>query len=412
MNWLRPNFAIPPPHSRDAVPQATSLAIQVPDTAGSGTTAQAFVEGVFLARYSFGVRHRTQAPPAVDHLTLVSTAELTAGIDRGRAVSRATLLGRDLANCPAGFLTAARIAEVATDVGADTDLGVEVFDQDALIELGCGGLLGVNLGSVKPARMIRLRYVPPGEPTGILTLVGKGIMYDSGGISLKPSDASHSTMKNDMSGAGSVLASMSALSAIGCTSAVIGYLMCTDNMPSGSAMQLGDVLSVRGGTTVEVLNTDAEGRLVMSDGLVLATEEHTDAIVDIATLTGAALRTLGTEIAAVLGNDQSVVEQVKASAERVDEPVWQLPLAHRYRRELNSTVADMTNMGGVNAGSITAALFLEEFVAGIPWAHIDIAGTAQADAANGWRPKGATGFGTRLLIDLAEHFSVPAGGQA
>jgi leucyl aminopeptidase len=188
---------------------------------------------------------------------------------------------------------------------------------------------------------------------------------------------------------------------------VTGYLMCTDNMPSGSAMQLGDVLTMRGGTTVEVLNTDAEGRLVMADALVLATEEPVDAIVDIATLTGACLRTFGTEVAGVLGNSQPLVDQVEAAAATTDEPVWQLPLDHRLRGQLDSEIADLTNMGGINAGSITAALFLEEFVGSVPWAHVDIAGTAWADAAYGWVNKGATGYGTRLLIELALRFAVP-----
>ncbi|NHB83931.1 hypothetical protein G7085_02615 [Tessaracoccus sp. HDW20] len=192
---------------------------------------------------------------------------------------------------------------------------------------------------------------------------------------------------------------------LGCRAQVTGFLMCTDNMPSGSALRLGDIVVMRGGKTVEVINTDAEGRMVMGDALVLATEEPVDAIVDVATLTGAAMRTLGTEIAAVLGNDAALIDRVKASAERVDEPVWELPLAHRYRRELDSPIADLRNMGGANAGSITAALFLEEFVDGRPWAHIDIAGTAQSWSAAGWRNHGTTGFGARLLIDLALNFS-------
>jgi leucyl aminopeptidase len=237
-------------------------------------------------------------------------------------------------------------------------------------------------------------------------------MYDSGGISLKPSDVSHSQMKNDMSGAGAVLAAMSALRALDCPTAVTGYLMCTDNMPSGSAMQLGDVLTMRGGTTVEVLNTDAEGRLVMADALVLATEEPVDAIVDIATLTGACLRTFGTDVAGVLGTDQGLIEQLQDAGAAADEPIWQLPLLADYRRELDSDIADLTNMGGPNAGSITAALFLREFVGSVPWAHIDIAGTAQSTAARGWLNKGATGFGTRLLIDLALAFTPPADGRA
>ena len=208
-------------------------------------------------------------------------------------------------------------------------------------------------------------------------------MYDSGGISLKPSDAVHATMKQDMSGAGAILAAMSALPALDCKAAVTGYLMCTDNMPSGSATKLGDVLTIRGGTTVEVLNTDAEGRLVMADALVLAAEEKPDAIVDIATLTGAALRALGT--AHRRPHRQQPVPRRPGGGGRggTDEPVWQLPLERSYRRELDSDIADIKNMGGPNGGAIHAALFLEEFVAGMPWAHLDIAGPVLVDADDG-----------------------------
>ncbi|MGL5249186.1 MAG: leucyl aminopeptidase family protein, partial [Brooklawnia sp.] len=302
------------------------------------------------------------------------------------------------------ILTATRLGEVATQVGPQAGLAVAVFGEDALVEMGCGGLLGVNLGSEEPPAMIKLVYRPEGEPTGHLALVGKGIMYDAGGLAIKPGDEVHATMKNDMTGAAAILGAMTTLGELGCTSQVTGYLMCTDNMPGGGALRLGDIIVMRGGKTVEVINTDAEGRLVMADALVLATEENVDAIVDIATLTGAAMRTFGTEIAAVLGNNAELIDQVKASAERVDEPVWELPLARRYRKELDSIIADLRNMGGANAGSITAALFLEEFVNGIPWAHIDIAGTAQSASAEKWRNKGTTGIGTRLLIDLAMNF--------
>jgi leucyl aminopeptidase len=254
--------------------------------------------------------------------------------------------------------------------------------------------------------MIKLTYQPE-KPRGHLTLVGKGIMYDAGGIAIKPGDAVHATMKNDMSGAGAILAAMAELEAQGCKSAVTGYLMCTDNVPSGTAIAMGEVLRIRGGKTVEVANTDAEGRLVMADALVLATEEPTDAIVDIATLTGAAMRALGTQVAGVIGNNQEMVQQVEAAATATGESVWELPLEHRYRAELNSEVADIKNLGGPNAGAITAALFLEEFVAGKPWAHIDIAGTAQNDRDASWRPPGCTGFGARLLIELALNFKSP-----
>jgi leucyl aminopeptidase len=396
-----------------AVPDDGVLAVRVPAVGDVpvADAAAAIVEGVLLARYRFHMRREPSGPAPVTVLFLQAAPEaadeVRAGAERGLAYAGATMLSRDLANSPAAELTAVRMAEVAIEVGARSDLEVEVLDRDALVALGCGGLLGVNQGSVQPPRMIRLRYLPEGEPEGRLALVGKGVTYDSGGISLKPSDASHSTMKNDMSGAGAVLAAMSQLRALGCRSAVTGYLMCTDNMPSGSAMQLGDVLTIYGGTTVEVLNTDAEGRLVMADALVLAREEPLDAIVDIATLTGACLRTLGTEVAGVLGNNAPLIEQVVAAAKATGEPVWQLPLEHRYRDQLHSEIADLTNMGGVNAGSITAALFLEEFVGSVPWAHVDIAGTAWADYSYDWTTKGATGFGARLLLDLALGFTVP-----
>jgi leucyl aminopeptidase len=253
--------------------------------------------------------------------------------------------------------------------------------------------------------MIKIKYRPSGESSGRLALVGKGIMYDSGGLALKPGDEVHAQMKNDMSGAAAVVAAMSQLASLGCTNEVTGFLMCTDNMPSGTAMALGDVITMRGGTTVEVINTDAEGRLVMADALVLATEQPVDAIVDIATLTGACMRALGTQVAGVMGNDQSLVDLVRNAAEVTDEPVWQLPLEQRYRNELNSTIADLKNLGGANAGAITAGLFLAEFVGGLPWAHIDIAGTAQSGGDAGWQTAGCTGFGARLLAELAVEYT-------
>jgi leucyl aminopeptidase len=309
------------------------------------------------------------------------------------------------------------MAEMALVLGPPAGLGVEVFDKDALVALGCGGLLGVNMGSDEPPRMIKLTYTPagtdaaPATPTGRLALVGKGIMYDAGGISLKPSDAMHAAMKQDMSGAAAVLGAMLTLRDLGCTTAVTGYLMCTDNMPSGKAMRLGDVLTIRGGMTVEVFNTDAEGRLVMADALVLATEldPPPDAIVTIATLTGAALRTFGTALAATLGNDPGLVDQIEAAGARTDEPVWELPLVKRYRRKLDSAIADIKNLGGENAGTITAGLFLEEFTGDIPFGHLDICGPMMTDADDSWRSTGATAFGTRLLSDLAMNFRPPLG---
>jgi leucyl aminopeptidase len=261
--------------------------------------------------------------------------------------------------------------------------------------------------------MIKLTYRPkgaggaPATATGHLIMAGKGITYDSGGINLKPGDSMHGLMKMDMSGAAAVLGAMSALAALECPSAVTGYMMCTDNMPSGSAQKMGDVLTIHGGKTVEVLNTDAEGRLILADALVLGVEEHPDAIVNIATLTGACMRALGDQMAGLFGNHQPFVDQVAAAARRTDESVWQLPLDKRYRKQIDSPIADLKNMGGEHPGAITAALFLAEFVGNVPWAHLDICGPMYAESDESWRPRGATGFGTRLLLDLALNFTPP-----
>jgi leucyl aminopeptidase len=217
----------------------------------------------------------------------------------------------------------------------------------------------------------------------------------------------HLAMKMDMSGAAAVLAAMSGLSDLGCDASVTGYLMCTDNMPSGSAMKMGDVLTMRGGKTVEINNTDAEGRLVMADALVLATEDNADAIVDIATLTGACMRALGDKIGGVMGNSQSLVDQAIRAGETTGDTVWQLPLDHRYRKQLNSEIAMMRNVGEMSPAAVTAGLFLEEFVGDTPWAHIDIAGTMRSPADDLWLSTGATGFGARLLAELAVNFTKP-----
>jgi leucyl aminopeptidase len=375
--------------------------------------ARSVVEGVLLARYRYDPFHTRPSTVRLAELTLIAGADradsVRAGADQGRLLAAACMLTRDLGNAPPSYLTAERMAEAARQVAATHNLEIEVFERAALLELGCGGLLGVNAGSAHEPRMIKLTYRPASSPAGRLSLVGKGIMYDAGGINLKPGDAMHALMKHDMAGAGAVLGAMSAMSALRCPTTVTGYLMCTDNMPSGSAMKMGDVLRIHGGRTVEVQNTDAEGRLVMADALVLTTErDQPDAIVDIATLTGAAMRALGTRLAAVMGNNQDLIDQVAAAAERTDERVWQLPLERRYRSGLNSEVADLKNMSDdPNAGAITAALFLDEFVGGRPWAHLDIAGTMSVGADDSWRSTGATGYGARLLLDLALAFAPP-----
>jgi leucyl aminopeptidase len=390
------------------------LATSLTDVDGVDARAagQAVVEGVLLGSYRYvGLKTGDGNGTNLSSLALVAAAGrargVEAGVERGAAVASAAALARDLANTPPTYLNARELAALAVELGSTAALTVEVFDKDKLAELGCGGLLGVNRGSTEPPRMVKLSYRPR-NPVGHLAMVGKGIMYDSGGISLKPSDAMHAVMKMDMSGAAAVLSAMTALKAARCRSSVTAWLMCTDNMPSGSALKLGDVLTIRNGKTVEIHNTDAEGRLVLADGLSLAVEDGPDAIVDIATLTGAALVALGKDIAAVLGTNQAFVDQVSASSAATDEPVWQLPLAtKRYRKLLDSVVADMKNIGGPYGGTITAAVFLGEFVGDVPWAHLDIAGPMAVDGDDGILSKGATGFGTRLLIDLACNFEPP-----
>ena len=387
------------------------IGVRVP-TIGStdaAAAAQALAEGAILARYRYSELQRTPKDTPLERVELlldgVDRAAASAGVKAGIVTASAAGIARDLANAPPGHLTATDLADVAVELGRRFGFDVEVFDRQQLVDLGCGGLLGVNAGSAEEPRMVKLRYAPPGgASSGHLGLVGKGIMYDSGGISLKPSDPMHLLMKMDMGGAASVLATFTALRALRATATVTGWLMCTDNMPSGSAYKLGDVLTAHGGTTVEVRNTDAEGRLVMMDALVLANEEGVDAIIDIATLTGTALMALGPALAAVIGNDATMIRVVKDAASTTDERVWELPLERKYRTQLDSEVADLANIGGPYAGATTAALFLAEFVGETPWAHLDIAGTMQSEAHDAWRSKGATGFGARLLIEVAREF--------
>jgi leucyl aminopeptidase len=278
------------------------------------------------------------------------------------------------------------------------------LDEVAIAEEGLGGLSGVAQGSHEPARLIELRYEPPGDAVATVALVGKGITFDSGGLSIKPADAMM-TMKTDMSGAAAVLAAMSTLGPLGARVRVLGYLPVTENMPGGGAIKPGDVVRIRNGKRVEVLNTDAEGRLVLADALCLAVEEQPDAIIDVATLTGAQVVALGAKISAVMGNDDGLVGQVQVAAERAGEPVWPLPLPKAYRGDIDSEIADLKNIGQPGkAGALVAGLFLQEFVGDIPWAHLDVAGPARAEADDGYVKRGATGVGVRTLVELITGF--------
>lgn len=398
----------------DAPKLALDLAELVSDDLSARDAALAATEGAVLARYRFESFKGESKHVALDTLLLgAADADRSAvqeGVDRGLVLARTAAISRDLGNTPPRHLSAEKFAEIAEKLGPEYGLEVEIFDREALIELGTGGLLGVNAGSVEEPRMIKLRYTPAGatDATPHLALVGKGIMFDSGGISLKPAN-SMGSMKLDMMGAGAVFASMLSLRELGVESVVTGWLMCTDNMLSGTATKIGDVLTFRGGKTAEVKNSDAEGRLVLADGLVLATEEarRPDAIVDIATLTGNAMAALGLSTAATLANNDDVAAQLHAAADLTDERIWPLPLDHRYRDQLKSNVADLSNIGGPYGGAILAALFLNEFVGDVPWGHLDIAATMETERDDLWRTAGSTGFGARLLAEFAAAFEAP-----
>lgn len=388
-------------------------AVPVTGGADAGAAAQAVVEGVVLGRYRYDPLRSEPDTVAVERLDLqLPDADADAartGAARGLVLARAAALSRDLASTPAGHLTAPDVADVARRLAADAGLEITVHDKAALVGLGCGGLLGVNAGSAVEPRMVVLHYAPEGDAApGHLGLVGKGITYDSGGISLKPTNAMHAAMKMDMTGAGAVLAAMTVLRELEVPVRVSAYLALTDNMPSATATKLGDVLVTRAGRTIEVVNTDAEGRLVMSDAITLAQEDGVDAIVDIATLTGACLAALGPLTAGLLGNDDRVHALVEDAADATDERVWRLPLDRRYRSWMDSEVADIKNLGGEFAGAITAALFLAEWVGDTPWAHLDIAGPMRSEKDDAWRTKGATGFGARLLAEVAAAYRGPA----
>ena len=390
-----------------------SVATTLP-TVGRGdvrANTQAVVEGFALALHRWAeLKNDKSSVATLTKVVLVSgdkTVAVKNGMEKGIATSTAVCIARDFANTPPSHLTARQFADQAVALAAKSGLKATVYNKDQLKAMGCGGIVGVNQGSVEPPRMVKLEYKPTGA-RGKVVLVGKGVMYDSGGISLKPSDGSHAMMKMDMSGAAAVLATMTSLNALKVKTHVTAFLMCTDNMPSGSALKLGDVLTMRNGKTVEIHNTDAEGRLILADGLSLGAESKPDAMIDIATLTGACLAALGKKMAGVVGNNSAVVDQLKQSSGRTDELLWELPLFRDYRTMLDSNVADMKNIGGPLAGVTTSSLFLSEFVGNTPWAHLDIAGPMDSEGDNGWLNRGATAFGTRLLIDFCANFKKPA----
>jgi leucyl aminopeptidase len=377
--------------------------------AGSGDEITAVATGALLGNYSF-LNYRTGDEKApVAELVLVSETADAAAVRRAEVLAESVTLVRDLVNTPPSDLNPQDLAAVAGRVAKESGLAIEVLDEKALVDAGYGGISGVGQGSINPPRLVRLGYTDP-DAAKTVVFVGKGITFDSGGLSLKPS-ASMEEMKSDMGGAAAVLAALQAIARLGIKVNVVGYLALAENMPSGTAQRPSDVLSVYGGKTVEVLNTDAEGRLVMADALVRAGEDAPDLVVDVATLTGAQIVALGMRTAGVMANDDDLREKVVDAAGRAGEPAWGMPLPEELRKGLDSAVADIANITGDRWGGMLAAgVFLSEFVPdGVRWAHLDIAGPSfHKGEPYGYTPKGGTGAATRTLIQIAEDVATGA----
>ena len=380
---------------------ATAVTSIVADDDEAGV--RAFAEGVLLGGYRFDLKSGRPAEPAPTGLAqlLVGTGgDWSAALHRASVTAGAVALARDLANQPSAVKSPEWLAARALEATADRDVTGRIWSVDELTRGGFGGILAVGSGSARPPRLIELSYHPDGAQ-GHTVLVGKGITFDSGGLSLKPNDAMMA-MKTDMAGGAVVIAVLSALARLGVRHRVTGLVAAAENMPSGSSYRPGDVLTQYGGKTVEVLNTDAEGRLVLADAMAYAVSAlQPDRIIDIATLTGAARVALGTTHAALYATDEALATAVTAAGEASGDRVWRMPLADDYATALASDVADICHIARDGSpGSITAALFLREFAGEQPWAHLDIAGPGRSSENGGELSKGATGFGVRLLLDL------------
>ena len=366
--------------------------------------AAAATEAIRLTSYRFTALKETTAEKAamkLKRVTLLGSGKgLKAAVASASAVADAVALARDLTNEPGGSLTPEVFVARTRKAASGTGVRVSVWDEDRIRAEKLGGVLAVNQGSEHPPRFLTISYAPKGRtPKAKVALVGKGITFDSGGLSLKTA-AGMMTMKIDMAGAAAVMATMTSLSAVKAPVAVTAYIPLTDNMTGGDAQRPGDVFVARNGKSVEVLNTDAEGRLVLADALSLAAEAEPDAIIDVATLTGSASVALGTQVAALMATDDKLAARLEEASATTGEKVWRLPLPEEYRPQLDSNVADLRNIGaGPYGGSLVAGLFLKEFTDGRPWAHIDLGLSAMADADRGMTPKGGTGFGVRMLVE-------------
>lgn len=387
-----------------------SITVPIPPETQDDWT-QAAVEASLLSLYEFK-QHKTQSDEdgednkSLDSMTFMvgSDAEkslIEPIVERGKTIANGTILARDLSNQPANHLTPTQLAERAEEVSEAVGLNCTVFDKPTLVEKGFRTLLAVAQGSAEDPRFIILDYTPEGDEHETVALVGKGITFDTGGISLKGSSGMHE-MKHDMSGAAAVLGAMQVIGQLKPDVRVIGIIATTENMPGSTAIKPGDVVTSYGGKTIEIMNTDAEGRLILADALGWTAQYEPNGVVDLATLTGAVITCLGHIAAGAMGTDDALMEKIKKAAEKTHERIWELPLWDDYDEGVKSKVADVQNIGDGTAGTLAGAAFLKKFAEGYPWVHLDIAGTAWGMKGSSYIPEGASGYGVRLLVQLVE----------
>ena len=387
--------------------KAGSFTVLLPTVTPAGMSsvevAQAMVEGAILGSYQFTVYRTAAAEHAVEGMKILipqkgQLKQVSEGVRRGIATAEATVFVRDLCNHPSNVLTPTKVAEEAKAIAKAEKISIKILEQKEMERLGMGALLGVARGSQEPPKFIILEYNgTKKKDERPVVLVGKTITFDTGGISLKPAE-NMEHMKADMTGGAEVLASIRAAARLKLPLRLISILPVAENMPGGRAMKPGDVVTTLSGKTVEVQNTDAEGRLILADGLAYAMRYKPAALIDIATLTGACVVALGQFAIGMFGTDQALKEQVRKSGQKAGERVWEMPLWEEYFEQLKSDVADMRNIGGRGGGMITAALFLSKFVGDCPWVHLDIASTDWSERERAYVPKGPTAIGTRLLL--------------
>ncbi len=385
----------------------TSIATGIPGEGVKGINTadavQAMAEGALLGLYTFRryITRKENAPGDIKSLTIIGENKslMEKSIDKAKIIGEAVAWARDLVNEPSNHLTPTDLAGQAQKMAKKYGLKAEVFDKDKITELGMGGLLGVSRGSMEPPKFIIVTYTGRSSKEVDIALVGKGITFDSGGISIKPS-ANMGDMKGDMAGGASVLASIRALAQLKPKINVTAIVPATENMPGGTAMKPGDIIKIMNGKTIEVDNTDAEGRLILADALSYAVKLGAKNIIDAATLTGACTVALGLITTGAFTNDKPLQEKILAAADEAGEPAWPMPMYDDYKESIKSDVADIKNTGNRYGGAITAAKFLEEFVGKTPWVHLDIAGTYDTDKNKGHLVKGATGIPVRTLVDF------------